>query len=145
MVRKIRIAPSLLASKPEKYVDDVKMLEKANVEWFHIDMLDGTFTSTYAFPAEDLARISAVSDFPMDVHMMTNHPMVGINYNVSRPYLLLRISSEFSYQDRNVPSKVLFETFFNNTEPNWYNSFQETLEKNEINLHIRVRLRPKKK
>ncbi|MBI2127212.1 MAG: ribulose-phosphate 3-epimerase [Thaumarchaeota archaeon] len=75
MIRKIRIAPSLLASKPEKYVDDVKMLEKANVEWFHIDMLDGTFTSTHAFPAEDLARISAVSDFPMDVHMMTNHPI----------------------------------------------------------------------
>ena len=40
----------MLASKPEKYVEDVKILEKADVDWFHIDMLDGTFTGTYAFP-----------------------------------------------------------------------------------------------
>ena len=74
-MRKIRIAPSLLASKPEKYVDDVKILEKASVEWFHIDMLDGTFTGTFAFPSQDLARINAASNFPIDVHLMTKHPI----------------------------------------------------------------------
>ncbi|MBM3897608.1 MAG: ribulose-phosphate 3-epimerase [Thaumarchaeota archaeon] len=74
-MRKIKIAPSLLASKPEKYVDDVKVLEKAGVEWFHIDMLDGTFTGTFAFPSQDLARINAASDFPMDVHLMTKYPV----------------------------------------------------------------------
>ena len=74
-MRKIRIAPSLLASKPEKYVDDVKTLEMAGVEWFHIDMLDGTFTGTFAFPSEDLARINVASDFPMDVHLMTKYPV----------------------------------------------------------------------
>ena len=70
----MKIAPSLLASKPEKYVEDVKILEKANVEWFHIDMLDGTFTDTYAFPVEHLQMINRASDFPMDVHLMTNNP-----------------------------------------------------------------------
>lgn len=74
-MRKIRIAPSLLASKPEKYTDDVKILEKAGVEWFHIDMLDGTFTGTFAFPSQDLARINTASDFPMDVHLMTKYPI----------------------------------------------------------------------
>ena len=68
----------MLASKPEKYVDDVKILEKADVDWFHIDMLDGTFTGTYAFPPEDLARINEASDFPMDVHLMTKHPIESI-------------------------------------------------------------------
>ena len=67
----MKIAPSLLASKPERYVDDVKMLEKANVEWFHIDMLDGTFTDTFAFPVEHLQMINDASDFPMDIHIMT--------------------------------------------------------------------------
>jgi len=71
----MKIAPSLLASKPEKYVEDVKILEKANVEWFHIDMLDGTFTDTYAFPVEHLQMINRASDFPMDVHLMTNNPI----------------------------------------------------------------------
>ncbi len=79
---KLKIAPSMLASKPEKYVEDVKILEKADVDWFHIDMLDGTFTGTYAFPPEDLARINAASDFPMDVHLMTKHPIESI-----RPYV----------------------------------------------------------
>jgi len=74
-MRKISIAPSLLASKPEKYVDDVKTLERAGVEWFHIDVLDGTFTGTFAFPSEDLAKITVASDFPMDVHLMTKHPV----------------------------------------------------------------------
>ena len=35
----MKIAPSMLASKPENYVKDAQILEKANVEWFHIDML----------------------------------------------------------------------------------------------------------
>ena len=74
----MKIAPSLLASKPERYVQDVKILEKAKVEWFHIDMLDGTFTDTYAFPAEHLAMINEVSDFPMDVHLMTTHPIESL-------------------------------------------------------------------
>ena len=74
----MKIAPSLLASKPERYVDDVKMLEKANVEWFHIDMLDGTFTETFAFPVEHLQMINDASDFPMDIHLMTNHPIESL-------------------------------------------------------------------
>ena len=64
----MKIAPSLLASKPERYVDDVKMLEKANVEWFHIDMLDGTCTETFAFPVEHLQMINDASDFPIKAY-----------------------------------------------------------------------------
>ncbi|MBE18637.1 MAG: ribulose-phosphate 3-epimerase [Thaumarchaeota archaeon] len=74
----MKIAPSMLASKPENYVEDVKTLEKANVEWFHIDMLDGTFTNTHAFPVEHLKIINDVSDFPMDIHLMTNHPIESL-------------------------------------------------------------------
>ena len=68
----------MLASKPENYVEDVKTLEKANVEWFHIDMLDGTFTNTHAFPVEHLKIINDASDFPMDIHLMTNHPIESL-------------------------------------------------------------------
>ena len=74
----MKIAPSMLASKPENYVEDVKILEKANVEWFHIDMLDGTFTNTHAFPVEHLKIINNASDFPMDIHLMTNHPIESL-------------------------------------------------------------------
>ena len=74
----MKIAPSMLASKPENYVEDVKTLEKANVEWFHIDMLDGTFTNTHAFPVEHLKIINNASDFPMDIHLMTNHPIESL-------------------------------------------------------------------
>tara|TARA_B000000460_G_scaffold47629_1_gene30604 strand:+ start:1265 stop:1915 length:651 start_codon:yes stop_codon:yes gene_type:complete len=74
----MKIAPSMLASKPENYVEDVKTLEKANVEWFHIDMLDGTFTNTHAFPVEHLKIINDASDFPMDIHLMTNHPIESL-------------------------------------------------------------------
>jgi ribulose-phosphate 3-epimerase len=74
----MKIAPSMLASKPENYVEDVKTLEKANVEWFHIDMLDGTFTNTHAFPVEHLKIINNASNFPMDIHLMTNHPIESL-------------------------------------------------------------------
>ncbi|MCH2379897.1 MAG: ribulose-phosphate 3-epimerase [Nitrososphaerales archaeon] len=74
----MKIAPSMLASKPENYVKDAQILEKANVEWFHIDMLDGTFTNTHAFPVEDLKIINNATDFPMDIHLMTNHPIESL-------------------------------------------------------------------
>ena len=74
----MKIAPSMLASKPENYVHDVQILEKANVEWFHIDVLDGTFTDTYAFPVEHLEIINNATDFPMDIHLMTNHAIESL-------------------------------------------------------------------
>ena len=74
----MKIAPSMLASKPENYVKDAQILEKAYVEWFHIDMLDGTFTNTHAFPVEDLKIINTATDFPMDIHLMTNHPIESL-------------------------------------------------------------------
>ena len=74
----MKIAPSMLASKPENYVKDAQILEKAIVEWFHIDMLDGTFTNTHAFPVEDLKIINNATDFPMDIHLMTNHPIESL-------------------------------------------------------------------
>ena len=74
----MKIAPSMLASKPENYVKDAQILEKANVEWFHIDMLDGTFTNTHAFPVEDLKIINNATDFPMDIHLMTNNPIESL-------------------------------------------------------------------
>ena len=74
----MKIAPSMLASKPENYAHDVQILEKANVEWFHIDVLDGTFTDTYAFPVEHLEIINNATDFPMDIHLMTNHAIESL-------------------------------------------------------------------
>ena len=69
----------MLASKPENYVHDVQILEKANVEWFHIDVLDGTFTDTYAFPVEHLEIIKDYKKLDETTSIWTSEDFTAID------------------------------------------------------------------
>ena len=53
---------------------EVKALEEGGIDSFHIDIMDGRFVPNYAMSLNDLCCIRALTDKPLDVHLMVEHP-----------------------------------------------------------------------
>ena len=53
---------------------EVHELEKAGIDSFHIDIMDGRYVHNYAMSLNDLKYIRRATQLPLDVHLMVEHP-----------------------------------------------------------------------
>ena len=53
---------------------EVRELEAAGIDSFHIDIMDGRYVPNFAMSLNDMAYIASVSKKPLDVHLMIEHP-----------------------------------------------------------------------
>lgn len=60
----------------EKEVHD---LERAGIDSFHIDIMDGRYVPNFAMSLNDMKYIRSATEAPMDVHLMIEHPMTHIS------------------------------------------------------------------
>jgi len=68
------IAPSILAADFTNLEKEIKMLNKSEADWIHIDVMDGVFVPniTIGFPV--IAQIKKHAKKPLDVHLMIFQP-----------------------------------------------------------------------
>ncbi len=58
---------------------EVKELEAAGIDSFHIDIMDGRYVQNFAMSLNDLKCIRSLTDKPLDVHLMVEHPINTID------------------------------------------------------------------
>ena len=58
---------------------EVKELEVAGIDSFHIDIMDGRYVPNFAMSLNDMRYIRSATDKPLDVHLMIEHPNTHIN------------------------------------------------------------------
>lgn len=65
---------SMMCADYRNLENEVKCLEAANIDSFHIDIMDGRFVPNFSMSLNDLKTIGNLTSKPMDVHLMVEHP-----------------------------------------------------------------------
>ena len=70
----IKIAPSFLTADLGRLADEVHAVEAAGADYLHLDIMDGHFVPPISLGAIIVAAIDKVTDLPLDIHLMVEHP-----------------------------------------------------------------------
>jgi ribulose-phosphate 3-epimerase len=72
-VKKILVAPSILAADFSKLADEVRAVERAGADWIHCDIMDGHFVDNISFGPAVVDVVRKQTKLPLDVHLMIEH------------------------------------------------------------------------
>lgn len=71
----IKLAPSILAADFNTLGEQICLIEKAGVQYLHIDVMDGVFVPSISFGMPLIASIRKNSKLIFDVHLMVEEPI----------------------------------------------------------------------
>lgn len=74
MKKKIKLAPSVLASDFADIAGGLRLIEEAGAEWVHLDVMDGSFVPEITFGAQMVKAVRGKTKLPLDVHLMIEKP-----------------------------------------------------------------------
>ncbi len=68
------LSASLMCADLTNLLPDINELEKAGIDYLHIDIMDGSFVPNITLGFDLINAIKKVTDIPLDIHMMVNEP-----------------------------------------------------------------------
>ncbi len=88
---------------------EVRALEEAEIDSFHIDIMDGRYVPNFAMSLNDLRCIASLTEKPLDVHLMIEHPNNNIHLFLDclRPGDTVYIHPEAEYHPSTTLQKII--------------------------------------
>ena len=77
---------SMMCADYSRLGEEVKELEDGGIDSFHIDIMDGRYVQNFAMSLNDLCCIRRLTNKPLDVHLMVEHPINTIDLFIRNLY-----------------------------------------------------------
>ncbi len=74
MMKKILVAPSILAADFNKLAEEIQLVESSGADSLHFDVMDGHFVNNISFGVPVLKSIKGTHHMVNDVHIMISEP-----------------------------------------------------------------------
>jgi ribulose-phosphate 3-epimerase len=91
-----QIAPSLLSADFLNLERDVRLIEQAQPEWLHVDVMDGHFVPNLTIGPPVIRSLKRITDIPLDVHLMIANPARQLDWFLEAGADLVTIHVEAS-------------------------------------------------
>lgn len=90
-----KVSPSVMCINMMELKEKIEALDKANVDLYHIDIMDGHFVPNFCLNGYLMKDIASISKTPMDVHLMVTNPTDFIDYfaDCGAAYITMHIES----------------------------------------------------
>ncbi|MCR5012126.1 MAG: ribulose-phosphate 3-epimerase [Lachnospiraceae bacterium] len=75
----IELMASMMCADFSNLGREVKELDRSGIDSFHIDIMDGRYVHNFAMSLNDMHTIRTLTDKPLDVHLMVEHPLNTID------------------------------------------------------------------
>lgn len=93
-MKKPLISPSLLSADFTDLKGDVEMLNASQADWIHCDVMDGVFVPNISFGFPVIKAVKAITDKPLDVHLMIVRPERYVKASVDAGASILTVHQE---------------------------------------------------
>ena len=70
----IKLAPSILSADFARLGEQIDEAARAGADYIHIDVMDGHFVPNISIGVPVVASVRRVTNLPLDVHLMIEHP-----------------------------------------------------------------------
>ncbi|MCR5655205.1 MAG: ribulose-phosphate 3-epimerase [Lachnospiraceae bacterium] len=100
---------SMMCANYANLEKEVRSLEAGGIDSFHIDIMDGRYVPNYAMSLNDMKCIRQLTDKPLDVHLMVEHPnnTIEIFINNLKPGDTIYIHPEAEYHPSTTLQKII--------------------------------------
>lgn len=93
-MEKGKLSVSMMCADLMNIEHDVKVLEKNDVDYLHIDVMDGSFVPNLTFGPDFVNALRKITQIPLDIHLLMEHPRVIIRSMEIREGDIVTIHSE---------------------------------------------------